>query len=76
MKTSNKVTNISAPAGKKVLVKPKTNSLQDRADYFEKEIEILLDLSDAIIKVREKDDLIKVIEQLAVRSQPLKIRPG
>jgi formate hydrogenlyase transcriptional activator len=60
MKTSNKVTNISAPPGKKVWVKPKTNSLQDRADYFEKEIEILLDLSDAIIKVREKDDLIKV----------------
>ena len=51
---------IPVSAEKKGLENPKIKLLHDRLEYFENEKKILLDLSDAIIKVREKDDLIKV----------------
>ena len=60
MKVSSKIKEIPVSAEKKGLQNPKNKLLHDRLDYLENEKKILLDLSDAIIKVREKDDLIKV----------------
>ena len=60
MKSSSKIIEIPASAEKKGLENSQNKLLRDRLADFENEKKILLDLSDAIIKVREKDDLIKV----------------
>ncbi len=60
MKIRNKITEAPVPAEKKGLESLEDKLLRHRLAEFEKEKTILLDLSDAIIKVRKKDDLIKV----------------
>lgn len=58
MKSSGKIKKVSV--GKNLSDNPKNDPAKNEAGYFKNEKKILLDLSDAIIKVREKDDLIKV----------------
>ena len=60
MKSSSKITEIPVSAEKKSSENSQNKLLRERLADFENEKKILLDLSDAIIKVREKDDLIKV----------------
>jgi transcriptional regulator with GAF, ATPase, and Fis domain len=58
MKSGGKIKKVSV--GKNFSDNPKNNPAKDQAEYYKREKNILLNLSDAIIKVREKDDLIKV----------------
>ena len=60
MESSRKVKKVSPPIDKGALDDPKNKSSQYKIDFHKREKKILLDLSDAITKVREKDDLIKI----------------
>ena len=60
MKSSEKVKKVSVAASKKLPDKAGTKSLQQQVDFYKKEREILLELSDDITRVREKNDMIKV----------------
>lgn len=61
MKGNIKDKKAAVAGGKSSLGSANSNLLEHQPDYYKKEKEILLDLSDAIIKVREKEDLIKVL---------------
>lgn len=61
MKSSQKINIITIPADKNLGAKTKKELLQRQSDNCKQERDIFLDLSDSIIRVRDKNDLIKVL---------------